>query len=151
LVGEARKIVPVLNRLVEICLNGRRGFEEAARVVRDPRLAAVLQEYAIQREQFGARLMYEVARLGGRPEKHGTVAGLAHRRWMDVRSVMGGDDPAVLRECERGDRHARSAYERALSADLPPEIRALLQDQLAQISAAHRDLEQLQRRLCPAC
>jgi uncharacterized protein (TIGR02284 family) len=141
----------VLNRLVEICLNGSRGFEEAARVVQDGHLAAILFEYANQREQFGARLMYQVARLGGRPEKHGTVAGLAHRRWMDIRSVLGGDDMAVLRECERGERHAQVAYERALAAHLPPDILALLQDQMIQIRAAHKELEELQRRLCPAC
>ena len=120
-------------------------------MVRDGHLAAILLEYASQREQFGAQLMYQVARLGGRPEQHGTVAGLAHRRWMDVRSVLGGDDPAVLHECERGDRHAQSAYERALAADLPNDVRSLLQEQMAQIRAAHRQLEELQNRLCPAC
>ena len=143
------RIIPLLNRLIEICLNGRRGFEEAARLVRHGPLSAILLEYAGQREQFGEQLMYQVARLGGRPEKHGTVAGLAHRRWIDVRSALGAYDAELLRECRRGDRHARTAYERALASELPPDIRVLLQDQVTQISAAHRHLEQLQRSLCP--
>jgi uncharacterized protein (TIGR02284 family) len=146
-----RKPVSALNRLVVICLNGRYGFNEAARVVRDPHLAAILTEYAHQREQFCEQLMYQVSRLGGRPEKHGTVAGLAHRRWMDVRSVIGGEDVAILHECERGEHHAAAAYERALASDLPEEIRNLLKDQLAQIRDAQRNLWQLQNRLCTAC
>jgi uncharacterized protein (TIGR02284 family) len=149
---EVRSGVPFLNRLVEICLNGRQGFEEAARLVRDGHLAAILLEYASQREQFGKQLMYQVSRLGGRPGKRGTVAGLAHRRWIDVRSALGGDDSAVLRECERGERRASAAYDRVFTqADWPREIRDLLYDQHTQIKAAHRHLQELQEKICAAC
>jgi uncharacterized protein (TIGR02284 family) len=148
----AHNPVPVLNRIVEICMNGRRGFEEAARVVRDGHLAAILLDYASQREQFAKQIMYQVSRLGGRPETRGTVAGLAHRRWIDVRSALGGDDWTVLQECERGERRATAAYNKAfVEADLPTEVRDLLHDQLTQIKAAHRHLQDLQNKVCVTC
>jgi uncharacterized protein (TIGR02284 family) len=127
-------------------------FEEAARLVRDGHLAAILLDYASQREQFGKQLMYQVSRLGGRPGKRGTVAGLAHRRWIDVRSALGGDDWAVLRECQRGERRASAAYDRILTeTEWPEEISKLLHDQHTQIKAAHRHLQALQEKLCAAC
>lgn len=148
----SRNPVSALNRLVEICLNGRQGFEEAARLARDAHLSAILLDYASQREQFGKQLMYQVSRLGGRPGKRGTAAGLAHRRWIDVRSALGGDDWAILRECERGERRASAAYDRAFAeSEWPVEVRELLSEQHAQIRAAHRHLLDLQNKLCPAC
>ena len=136
-----RNPVSALNRLVEVCVNGSRGFEQAARAVRDAHLSAILLEYSSQREQFGKQLMYQVSRMGARPETRGTVAGLAHRRWINVRSAL-SHDWAVLQECERGDRRATAAYDRTIAdTNWHGEVRNLLHDQHAQIKAARRHLQ----------
>lgn len=139
--------ISVISRLVEICENGERGFRRAAEAVKDPHLATILLDYAAQREQFGSQLMYQVSRLGGRPEKHGTLAGGAHRRWIRVRAVLGADDAAILEECERGERCALRAYRNALKLKLPSQARDIAEQQQIQIEAAHKHISDMQARV----
>jgi uncharacterized protein (TIGR02284 family) len=140
--------IHVLNRLIETCRNGEHGFREAAGTVRDAHLRSIFMDLSEQREQFAAQLRYHVARLGGRPENKGTVAGAIHRRWIDLRSTLSADSAhAVMAECERGEEAAIGAYEAARNTDLPPELVTLLDEHCAQIRASRDTLRSLDIRL----
>ena len=140
--------VVVLNHLVEVCRNGEFGFREAAAAVKDAHLRTTLGNLSEQREQFAVQLRYQVARLGGKPENRGSVAGSFHRRWIELRSSLSTHPAsAVLVECERGEVIAERAYAAALADDLPPNVRAIVEDQYTQIKAAHDNLLSLQVRL----
>ena len=77
-----------------------------------------------------AELKAEVRRLGGDPDKSGTVGGAIHRGWINLKAaVTGKDEEAVIAECERGEEHAAHVYEDALQKDLPLDTRAIIERQ----------------------
>ena len=77
-------------------------------------------------------------RLGGDPEKSGSVAGSLHRGWLNLKSALTGkDDHAVCRR-ERGEDGAVKNYKDALAKNnLPGDLRTIIQRQFAQVQAAH--------------
>jgi uncharacterized protein (TIGR02284 family) len=83
-------------------------------------------------------------KLGGSTTDAGTLAGAAHRLWTNLRAaITGGDDKAILEECERGEDVAKAEYEKALKADLAPEVIALVRRQYAGVVENHDLIKRL--------
>jgi uncharacterized protein (TIGR02284 family) len=141
-------VISTLNNLIETCKDGQNGFRNAAESATHPELKTLFNTYSQQRAQFAAELQGEVRRLGGDPEKTGSVAAAVHRGWMNLRdSVTTGatDDSAIVAECERGEDYAVSAYEDAIRENLPQDVAAIVQRQFGSVKEAHdrvRDLKQ---------
>jgi uncharacterized protein (TIGR02284 family) len=134
----------ILDELLQTCLDGEQGFRAAADGVKDDHIRRLFSAYADQRAQFAAELRTEIERLGGRPQKSGTVAGSLHRGWMNVRAaVTRGDVGNVLAEAERGEGSAVATYEEAMRAGLPPRIHGLVQHQLDRVREAHDQVRRL--------
>jgi uncharacterized protein (TIGR02284 family) len=131
-------VISTLNDLIETCKDGEEGFLSCANNVKNPALKSFLEEKA-QRAPTGARqLRDKVRELGGDPERSGSTAGAMHRAWVNIKSsVTGMDDQAILAECERGEDVAKRAYEKALQADLPADIRMLVETQYREVKANH--------------
>ena len=92
-------------------------------------------------------LQAEVRRLGGDPERSGSMAGALHRGWLDIKSVVTGkDDHAILAEAERGEDVAKSTYESALNEALPASAETLVQQQAVKVRLAHDDVRSLRER-----
>ena len=123
-------VIDTLNDLIETCKDGEQGFITCAEDIRSPELRAMFETAARRCAESAAELRTIVTRLGGKPETSGSLAGSAHRRWVDIKSaIMGKDDASVLAECERGEDVAKSSYQRALEKDLPADIRAVVERQ----------------------
>jgi uncharacterized protein (TIGR02284 family) len=133
------KAISMLNELIEICKDGQKGFARAIEDTKDSELKALFAQYSTQRTLFADELRKEVIALGGKPETSGSVAGAAHRGWMDAKAaVTGRDDHAILEECERGEDVAKEAYDKALnSTDVPGTLLSLIQKQAAAVMEAH--------------
>src|ERR687886_1298407 len=102
----------------------------AAEAVKSGEAKAVFSTRVKLIERAAAELQAEVRRLGGDPEKRGSVAGSLHRGWMNLKSaVTGKDDEAIIAECERGEETAVQSYEDALEKDLPADVRAIVERQ----------------------
>lgn len=142
------KALEILNELIETNRDGEEGFRTAADGVADPQIKRLFAIYAVQRADFAAELAAEVRRLGGSPDRRGSMAGSLHRGWINVRSaVSGGSAPAVLAEAERGEDATKTAYERALSeAALPADLRTIVERQLASVLQAHDRVRGLRDR-----
>jgi uncharacterized protein (TIGR02284 family) len=139
--------ISTLNNLIETCKDGQNGFQTAADGVKNSDLKTLFHAYAQQRAQFAGELQTEVRRLGGDPEKTGSVAASLHRGWIDITSaVTGEDENAVISECERGEDSAVRNYEDALNdRDLPADIRSIVERQFAQVKEAHDRIRSLER------
>ncbi len=136
--------VSVLNNLVETCKDGEQGFKEAAEGVKNPALKVKFLQYSRERAQMSSELQAEVRRLGGDPEKSGSMSASLHRGWLGIKSaVTGQDDHAILAEAERGEDVAKSAYEHALKETLPASAQTLVQQQAAKVRQAHDDVRDL--------
>jgi uncharacterized protein (TIGR02284 family) len=130
--------ISYLNNLIETCKDGQNGFQTAADGVQRSELKTLFHTYAQQRAQFASELQAEVRRLGGDPEKTGSVAATLHRGWINIKSaVTGKDEHSVIAECERGEDSAVKNYEEALKANLPANIQSSIQRQFTQIKEAH--------------
>src|SRR5919199_932775 len=139
-------VISCLNNLIETCKDGQDGFRTAAEGVARPDLKTLFNTYSQQRAQFAAELQNEVRRLGGDPEKTGSVAASLHRGWIDIKSaVTGEDEGAIISECERGEDSAVRNYEDALKEDLPANIRSIIEQQFTQIKEAHDRIRALER------
>lgn len=131
-------VISTLNDLIETCKDGEEGFLACAHHVKNPALKSFFEEKA-QRCATGAMQLREKVRaLGGDPETGGSTAGALHRAWVNIKSsVAGRDDHAILAECERGEDVAKRAYEQALQADLPADVRTLVGTQYREVKTNH--------------
>lgn len=139
-------VISTLNNLIETCKDGQNGYQTAADGVKNSELNTLFNTYAQQRAQFAGDLQGEVRRLGGDPEKSGSVAATLHRGWINIKStVTGEDENAVLAECERGEDSAVSNYQDALASNLPADVRDVVQRQFTQIKEAHDRIRSLEK------
>ena len=132
------KSIEVLNELIETCKDGEYGFKACAEQAESPELKSMLQSRANECRSGAERLQSKVRELGGNPDTSGTVAGAMHRGWVSVKTTLTSyDDLAVMQECERGEDHALEKYRDALKADLPADVRALVDEQYQGVKRNH--------------
>jgi uncharacterized protein (TIGR02284 family) len=142
--------ISTLNSLIETCKDGELGFKTAAEGLQSADVKAKFLEYSRQRAEMARELQAEVRRLGGDPEKSGSMSGTMHRGWLDIKSaVTGKDDHAIIAEAERGEDVAKAAYENALKeSSLDTSARSIVQQQSTKVRQAHdavRDLRDRQK------
>lgn len=136
--------ISTLNGLIETLKDGQEGFRTAAEGVTNPEYKTLFTSYSQQRAQLSSELQAEVKRLGGDPEKAGSVLATLHRGWINIKStVTGEDEGAVLAECERGEDSAVHNYQDALKQTLPGETQQIIQRQYTQIKEAHDRIRSL--------
>jgi len=141
------EVVSTLNGLIETCRDGQEGFRTAAEGVRNAELREQFERYSQQRAGFAGELQDEVRRLGGEPESTGSLVASLHRGWMGLRAALeGGDERAILGECERGESAALETYRGALGTDLPANVRTTVERQFAEIKEARNLIGNLGRR-----
>jgi uncharacterized protein (TIGR02284 family) len=139
--------ISILNSLIETCKDGELGFKTAADGLKSPETKTRFLEYSRQRAEMARELQSEVRRLGGDPEKSGSMSGSLHRGWLDIKSVVTGkDDHAIVAEAERGEDAAKTAFEKALKEALPATAQALVQQQAARVQQAHDYVRDLRDR-----
>jgi len=143
---ENGKVISTLNGLIETLKDGEQGFKTAAEGVRESSIRSLFQQYSKQRSEMIRELQAEVRRLGGDPEKAGSIAGAAHRGWINIKSaVTGKDDASIIAEAERGEDSAKRMYEEALKEPLPAQTIALVREQSMKIHDAHDRVRALEK------
>jgi len=141
-----QEVISTLNNLIETCKDGENGFRTAAEHVKDSHLKTLFNTYAQQRAQFAAELQSEVRRLGGDPEKAGSVGGAMHRGWINLKAaVTGGEEGAIIAECERGEDAAMKNYHEAQELDLPGPVQTIVERQYRQVKEAHDRIRAMEK------
>jgi uncharacterized protein (TIGR02284 family) len=136
----------VLNRLLDTCRDGERGFRFAAEHATRSDVKDLFTALAQQRGGFAEALAPHVHRLGGQANTDGTTAGAIHRGWMNLKDAMTSHhDEVLLAEAERGERVAIEAYQEALQGMLPPTVSDLVERQHAAIQETHARMVALDR------
>ena len=140
------EVASTLDRLVRTCLDGENGFRTAAADISDVNLRRLFESYAQQRAEFAAELQQELTRLGHKPPDSGHASAALHRGLMEVKAAVSGrDEGTIISECERGEDVALEAYQAALGASLPDELRGIVERQLLRIKEAHDQVRSLER------
>jgi len=141
------KTISTLNNLIETCKDGELGFKTAAEGLKSADIKQKFLEYSRQRAEMVRELQAEVRRLGGDPEKSGSMSGSLHRGWLDIKSaITGKDDHAILAEAERGEDVAKTVYENALKEPLPSTVLSIVQQQAVKVRQVHDQVRNLRDR-----
>jgi uncharacterized protein (TIGR02284 family) len=142
---EKREIISVLHALIETLKDGQLGFRRAAEGVGDAKLKSLFRDYSDQRSRFATALQTEARRFGDKQKDNGNSAvGALHRGWMNLKSaVTGGDEHAILTECERGEDSAVEEFQKAAEDDLPPALQEIVLHQRSEIKATHDRIRDL--------
>ena len=140
-----KKEKTVLNNLIETLKDGQEGFKQAAEGVSDPKLRSLFRDYSEQRSRFATALQSEARRHGEtEPETSSSATGALHRGWINLKSALtGGDEHAILAECERGEDSAVEEYKKALDDGLSPSAQEVVSRQFVEIKAAHDRIRSL--------
>ncbi len=84
------------------------------------------------------------ARYGDDIDESGSVAAAIHRGWMSLKDAIAGNSASgVLDAAEQGEDHAVSEYEKALQADISPELRTVVTRQFTEVKLAHDEVKAL--------
>ena len=133
----ANDTLDLLKDLIQTCKDGETGYLHAAGVATDPQLKAYFTEQSLERARFGKELRAEAERLGDKPETSGSVSAVLHRVWFETKATVGLGDQSILNSVEQGEDSAKKAYEKALSSQLPSDVRAIIQRQAESVIKAH--------------
>jgi len=133
-----------LNRLIEVCLDGQKGYREAADHIDNADYRHMFSELSQQRARFAVELQTLVASMGEQPEDHSTTRAALHRAMIDVKAALtGGGMKAVLQEVERGEDIAVDTYEEIVELALPSDAHEVVQRQYAAVKEAHDRMKAL--------
>jgi uncharacterized protein (TIGR02284 family) len=90
-----------------------------------------------------------VARLGGNPEDDGTVLAGAHRMFLNLKSMMTGqDDKAIVNEVEAGEDHIKAKFEDALGdMKLSPAVRSVIESCYSSVKAGHDQMRDIKHSM----
>ena len=143
--AQKKKIISTINSLIETLKDGQEGFQQAAEAVKNQQLKAVFTDYSLQRSRFANELQSEAASLGDKePEESSSATGAMHRAWIGLKSALsGGDEHAILAECERGEDSAVAEYREALENNLDSPLREIVSHQYSEVQAAHDQIKHL--------
>jgi uncharacterized protein (TIGR02284 family) len=136
--------ISVLEELIQTCKDGQKGYQEAASKIKRSDLKTFFNEQSLERSRFAGELEAELIRLG-KPDKKisGSVVGSLHRAWVDTKVGLGGGDATILDWLENGEDHAKDAYQKAVTGDLPEDIAQIVRRQAASVQAAHDRVKSL--------
>lgn len=139
-----KKILAVVNELIETSKDGEKGFAKSAEELTDPELKIWFLKRAQYCGTAARELQEQIRALGGKVEDGGSVSGAIHRGWVDVKSaVTGHDTAAILAETERGEDYAKKVYQEALEVELPASLRQIIERQYHGVLANHDGVRDL--------
>jgi uncharacterized protein (TIGR02284 family) len=133
------KTEDALRSVIEILIDGQKGFEAIGERLTDPVLKKYFLAESLHRAQFRGDLEEVLHQEGVHDVKEsGTVTGSLHRSWGELKTSLGGGDHSLLETAEAGEDTAKKEYAKALEEkELPLPIRQRLSTQAAHIQSVH--------------
>lgn len=140
----------VLRDLMQVLIDGRKGFSKAAEALDQDghaELAQKMSQFAEQRQRLSAELQEAASAYVTLSDIEGSTSADLHRVWMGLADAVTGDDPhAILAVAEQGEDHAKKAYADALKEDLPDDLRETVTNQSHEVTEAHDEVRDLRDR-----
>jgi uncharacterized protein (TIGR02284 family) len=143
--------VSKLDDLIVTTIDSIRGYEQAAEHADAGRYASFFAEMASERLGVVEALSNASRDLGGTPADYGSTAATVHRRWEDLRRVLGGGDDAILKEVERGEDYLKEEFDRVLNDDrMTGRTQAVVRDCYQSVQRGHDQARALRDQLAAA-
>ena len=139
------KLIDDLNSLIIINIDGKNGYETASEDAASAALRSTFSAYSKERAEFAQQLKTEIIKMGGNLENGAEPSDEVSRAWLDVKTALSSkDNKVVLDACIVGEKAAVKGYDAVLeNNELPPKIRAVLNNQRRNIEEALDEVEGL--------
>jgi uncharacterized protein (TIGR02284 family) len=136
-----------LNALLEKNYDAEAGYKTAKEQVENHQLKDFFGQQAQERYNFGHELKAEMKSFGQEPNKGTSLAGDAHRAWMNIKSTFSADESeSMLEEAVRGEKAAVEEYNEVLSeSTLPPSTKSVLTKHRDNIQASLLKVEGMEK------
>ena len=144
----SKEVSSKLNSLLEKNYDAERGYKLAAEKVKREDLKQFFVQRAQERYEFGHELKSEIRNFGENPDKGSSLAGDAHRSWMNLKASLSSDkDESVLEEAIRGEKAAVEEYEDILKeSEIPASTGNILMKQKNAIVASLNEVKTLEKQ-----
>jgi uncharacterized protein (TIGR02284 family) len=130
--------ISALQELVQINIDSRDGFRQAAEKIEDLSIASFFDRAADDRERQADELTTFVEYNGEEADRSGSYSAAVHRAWMNIREGLSSNNNyALLAEAERGEDQIKSAYEEVLKENPGSAMQDVLTQQYLQVKAIH--------------
>lgn len=141
--------ISTLNSLIATTIDSVDGYTEAAKASESGRFGALFTSRANERRQVASQLQHEVTSLGGEPEDDGTVLAGAHRVFLNLKSmVTGQDEKAIIDEVEAGEDHIKAKFEDAIrDTEVSPAVRAIIEEAYVSVKEGHDQMRDLKHSM----
>lgn len=141
--------ISTLNGLIATTFDSVDGYTEAAKNSESGRFITLFNERAVERQAVITSLRSEVTRLGGEAEDDGTMLAGAHRMFLNLKSVVTGqDEKAIIDEVEKGEDHIKAKFDKAMGDnELSPETKHTISECYASIKQGHDQMRDIKHAM----
>ena len=123
-------LIDELNRLIQLDFDASKTYEQAIKKVDDPAVRDDLEQFRLDHLRHINNLSTLVQELGGTPiDAHRDFKGLLLESMTWLRSATG--TKGALKAMRMNERLTNTTYRKASDADIPPQVRTLLEENLA--------------------
>lgn len=134
--------ITALNHIATVLIDARRLYHRAAHLADDADARDRIERTIDERDQLLADVQQMVRNLRGKPAHEGSLLGVAHKAFLDVRAMFDRDVRAALAEVDRGENYLRDEIRKAMRRDdLTAETRAFLGVALDRIVSGEQRIE----------
>ena len=122
-------LADTLKEVGKIIRDSEEGYRHSANDIDDWQLRSMFLELARVRGEQGDEIDRLLQRFGAEAvAKGGSTSGTLHRTFVDLKAAITGHNrQAVIGEVVRGESYAESVFDKALRADVPADVRQVLQ------------------------
>jgi len=132
-----QELVKILRDLAATCRDAEEGFNKAAKGVHSDELRATFDAYSVERSHFASELDEIIKQHGGATSDAGHGSGPLRRGWRELEArIRPKDDSEILLECADGEESGVKHYDRAVTLDLPEDVRRAIERQQQSIQGA---------------
>lgn len=136
--------VSQLQELIQINIDSRDGFRQAAQAIDDLTLQSAFELLADNRQDQSDELARFVPWSGKLPRRAGSYSAAMYQSWMSIREMLSSDDRyAILCEAERGEDSIKAAYEDVLRCTAGCVVHDVLVSHYDAINSAHDRIRDL--------
>ncbi|MFI2741294.1 PA2169 family four-helix-bundle protein [Zhouia sp. PK063] len=135
----SEKMYKQLNEVLEKTFDAEKGYIKAMSKSKNNKTKMFFKRMTDERAGFAKDLLQEISSYGEKPEQNGSLEGVTHRAWIDMKTVFSKhNEEVILEECLRGEQIAMNEYDEILKHknDLPPTTVSLLENHRNEIQKA---------------
>src|SRR5271166_3572951 len=133
-----RDFSAAVEKLISVNRDAEQGFRASADAIPDVTMKRMFVELSEERGGFATEIQEAVRGIGFEPTNPLGTAGTLHGVWISIKgAILENRAHAVLEEAERGEDQAIQVYRQAQSLILQPQLRGIVDRQLAAIQQSY--------------